>query len=135
LHATKELAVQLRPNQTTELGALMLPAASQPVIVGAQLWQEGTLLTRSVLWPQPLRSLPLQDPQLQVTLETTAAGTAQAVIVARKPAKAVLLSGADSVLLADNLVDLLPDEVLSVPLSDIPTAPLQVRSLYSELRR
>lgn len=135
LHATKELAVQLRPNQTTELGALMLPAASQPVIVGAQLWQEGTLLARSVLWPQPLRSLPLQDPQLTVTLETTAAGTAQAVIVARKPAKAVLLSSGDSVQLADNLVDLLPDEVLSVPLSGIPTAPLQVRSLYSELRR
>ena len=89
------------------------------------------VLARAVLWPQPLKDLlaeaALRDPGLQLRRDGD-----RIELRVQRPAKAVLVRATDDRVLgwSDNLVDLLPDE----PLTLKPLVPagleLSVRSLF-----
>lgn len=126
-------------NQTIELGTITLPNWNQPLVIGAQLVgsEEGNehVLARTVLWPQPLHTLAesglLQDPGLSLRRD----GDRLDLAVAR-PAKAVLLApqSDDPLAFSDNLVDLLPDEPLSIEAPGLGSQPLHIRSLFGGLQ-
>lgn len=123
-----ERSLLLPPDQATEIGSFALPEG-EAVVVGAELHLAGKLVARSVLWPQPLRSLPLADPGLVVERQ----GDTLRLSVQR-PAKGVLLSSDRPLAFSDNLIDLLPGEVVEVSAPGLGAGPLEARSLYSVLR-
>lgn len=142
-----EQAVRIGDNQVTELGVQKLPA--EPLVVGAQLWADGMLLARAVLWPQPLRQLAFADPELAVErlpeaspersashaapVDAAAQPTRRAKlrVRARRPAKAVLLTASVPVRWSDNLLDLLPDEELQLEAEGLGAERPGAVSLYS----
>ena len=132
-----EQAVRLFANQVTELGLQQLPAGA--LDVGAQLFSGETLLARAVLWPQPLRALPLLDPELTLELPAgertrdrpSRTGVQALRLRTRRPAKAVLLAAGEQARFSDNLLDLLPDEEMLIEAEDLGAAPLRAVSLYS----
>ncbi len=134
-----EREVLVGPNQVTELGTQGLPAAAGPLILGAQLWDETRLLARAVLWPQPLRELPLLDPELTLELPAvertrdrpSRTGVQALRVRARRPAKAVLLSAGEHARFSDNLLDLLPDEEMLIEAEGLGAEPPRAISLYS----
>jgi beta-mannosidase len=134
-----EREVVVGPNQVTELGLQGLPASAGPLVVGAQLWEDTRLLARAVLWPQPLRELPLLDPEVALELQAversrerpSRTGLQTLRVRARRPAKAVLLTAGPQARFSDNLLDLLPDEEVVVTAEDLGAAPLGATSLYA----
>lgn len=135
LHAQHEQPCTVVGNQTCELGSIAVESATGPLIYGAQLVSLAPtgeqVLARAVLWPQPLKQLEaelaLRDPGLQLRRD----GDRVELQVAR-PAKAVLLRATEGRQLAwsDNLVDLLPDEPLTLEAPGLAGLSLQVRSLF-----
>ncbi len=124
-----EQALHVPANQATELGELTILRAQEAVVYGAQLYADAQQVARAVLWPQPLRTLSLQDPDLQIRVQSD-----KLHLSVRRPAKGVLLRATGPVRFGDNLLDLLPDEPISVPATGLlPSGPgLQVRSLYGK---
>ena len=132
-------AVQLQRHQATELGVVALDAlggGSEPVVYGAELAKDGQVLARATLWPQPLKSLPLADPELAIEV----AGD-RVRVRARRPAKGVLLSAAagpstelePEIDWSDNLFDLLPDETIELVGRGLGGRAVQARSLHGVL--
>lgn len=132
-------AVTLRQNQVTELCELPLPpgaltaTSSEPLIVGAELVCGGEIAARAVLWPQPLKALPLRPPELAISVEGDAV-----TVRAGRPAKGVLLAvagrdgtGDDSPpRWQDNLLDLVPGHELRLAAPGLGGRPVAARSLF-----
>jgi len=129
LHGEVERAVTLLANQANELGEVSFSIAPLPVIYCAQLFFQAKQVARAVLWPQPQSRLLLLDPELQLRRD----GDTLHLSVTR-PAKGVLIRTEPPLDWSDNLIDLLPDEpvTLHAPSLGEYSGPLQVRSLFGE---
>jgi beta-mannosidase len=113
--------VTLAPLSATELGAL--PAEGQAVLA-ARLLAEGAVLSRAMLWPEPLKYLALPDPGLAIRN----LGDDRIELRVSRPAKGVLLDGGDGVIFADNYLDLLPDEPRVIAATGLGTGEVVARS-------
>lgn len=106
-------------NASTELVAMDVPVPKpnagleNRTVVAAYLVQGDKQLARYVNWPEPLKYLHLQKPkQLKAEL---AQGNSVVRISAEVPVKGVAVEcDDDGVVFADNLVDIVPGEVVSI---------------------
>lgn len=108
----------LPKNQSTEVVAMNVPAPKKGVdegrtIVAGYLVRDGEQIARYVNWPEPLKYLHLQKPKhLKAELNEDATAVA---ISAEVPVKGVALECEDDeVKFADNLVDIVPGEIVSI---------------------
>lgn len=140
LRLDRSYTVTALPNQVTELCELPLPdgaldgrhgdSGHELLIVCAELRSGGVLLARAVLWPQPLKALPLRDPGLAITVEGDAVS-----VHAAGPAKGVLLaladdSDADPPRWQDNLIDLMPGDDITIAAPGLRGRAVQACSLF-----
>ncbi|KAK3309485.1 glycoside hydrolase family 2 protein [Chaetomium strumarium] len=118
---TVATAKLLPENRSTEIAALDVPVRKQDAgeegrtVVAAYLVdKDGRQVARYVNWPEPLKYVHLQKPKAlkaQLTADRTAVE-----ISAEVPVKGVALECEDdNVKFADNLVDIVPGEVVSIP--------------------
>lgn len=122
--------VTLASNVSIELGEVTLPAPQ--LIVRAELLAGDTLTARAVLWPQPLKDLPLVDPE--VLLEEHAGDDPQTrtlKLQVSRPAKALWLSAGEDAVFSDNLLDVLPGEVVEIGVHDPSLSPIRIIGLHS----
>lgn len=114
---TVKSAFALPENRSTEIVALRVPgsAPADRTVVAAYITdaKSGAQLARYVNWPEPLKYLHLQKPKaLKAVLN--AAGTAVEVS-AEVPVKGLAVECEDdAVKFEDNLVDIVPGEVVSI---------------------
>ncbi|KAK3382252.1 glycoside hydrolase family 2 protein [Lasiosphaeria ovina] len=111
-------AVALPENRSTELAARDVPALrkgdeARAVVAAYLVGPAGEQLARYVNWPEPLKHLHLQKPQ---RLRAELSADARAVAVsADVPVKGVALEcDDDAVRFDDNLVDIVPGEVVTI---------------------
>ena len=98
-------AYTLAPNQATELQTMHFVTAEGHVL-SARLLDDGQVVARATLWPEPFKYLTLPEPGIQVERldeETLSLQT-------RRPAKGAWLTAEDGVKWSDNMLDLLPGE-------------------------
>ncbi|KND91059.1 Beta-mannosidase B [Tolypocladium ophioglossoides CBS 100239] len=113
-------AKQLLPaNRSTEITAMDVPTPTPNVglenrtVVAAYLYQDGAQIARYVNWPEPLKYLHLQKPQ-RLRAQLSYDGKA-VCISAEVPVKGVAVECEDDkVRFDDNLVDLVPGEIVSI---------------------
>jgi beta-mannosidase len=117
--------LSLAPNQTTELGSFTFKAESQ-LIMSALVLEQGQVIARGTLWPEPFKYLTLPDPQLEIVR----LGNDKLRLKVARPAKGILLAAPD-VKWSDNMLDLLPGEPQEVTALGLGEAEIQVQSLYS----
>ncbi len=122
--------VDLASNVAIELGEVVLPTPQ--LVVRAELLDGEAVLGRSVLWPQPLKDLPLVDPEVLLEEhETEQAETRRLRLQVVRPAKALWLSAGEDAVFADNLLDLLPGEVVEIAVHDPSLSPIRTIGLHS----
>ncbi|KAI1076188.1 glycoside hydrolase family 2 protein [Whalleya microplaca] len=110
----------LPANQSTEIVAMDVPVPTgddvvdeRRTVVAAYLVQDGKQLARHVNWPEPLKYLHLQKPA-RLAAELSVDGGSVA-ISAEVPVKGVALECEDDeVRFEDNLVDVVPGEVVRI---------------------
>ncbi|HEY1391162.1 MAG TPA: glycoside hydrolase family 2 protein [Ktedonobacterales bacterium] len=125
IEAEKELAVTLKPHQTTPLGSVDL-AVDAAHVLQARLLADGAVRATASLWPEPLRYLTLVDPEL--TVERL---PARAVAIhAKSPAKSVLLESEGNVGWGNNGFDLFPGEPVILSAPGLTSKSITVRSLF-----
>ncbi|OLN85397.1 Beta-mannosidase B 2 [Colletotrichum chlorophyti] len=109
--------VVLPENRSTEMAAFEVPAKNKGdegrTVVAAYLVQDGKQIARYVNWPEPLKYLHLQKPKdLKATL---AKDDTVVEVSAEVPIKGLALEAEDdAVVFSDNLVDIVPGEVVSI---------------------
>ena len=114
---TVSSALSLPENRSTEIIAMDVPAENfgdeWRAVVAAYLIKDGKQIARYVNWPEPLKHLHLQKPK---ALKADLSGDAKTVeISAAFPVKGVALECEDdAVTFEDNLVDIVPGEVVSI---------------------
>ncbi|KAK9802298.1 putative Beta-mannosidase [Seiridium cardinale] len=107
----------LPKNQSTEVVAMDVPASKKgdeaKTVVASYLIRDGKQIARYVNWPEPLKYLHLQKPkQLKAELSDD---TTSVAISAEVPVKGVALECEDDeVKFEDNLVDIVPGEVVII---------------------
>ncbi|KAK0731866.1 glycoside hydrolase family 2 protein [Lasiosphaeris hirsuta] len=112
-------ATSLPENRSTEVAAFDVPVKTpgkgeeNRTVVAAYLVRDGEQIARYVNWPEPLKYLHLQKPEA-LKAELTADFSA-VKISAEVPVKGVALeSEDDDVTFEDNLVDIVPGEVVTI---------------------
>ncbi|KXH60394.1 glycosyl hydrolase family 2 [Colletotrichum salicis] len=107
----------LPENRSTEMAAFEVPVRQKgdeaKTVVAAYLIQNGEQIARYVNWPEPLKYLHLQKPK---SLKATLAERGDVIeISAEVPVKGVALEVEDdAVVFSDNLVDIVPGEVVKI---------------------
>jgi beta-mannosidase len=114
---TLKTAFLLPQNQSTEVGGLELPVNNEDeegrTVLAVYFWQGGKQLARYVNWPEPLKHVHLQVPK-DLRIEISRDGK-RVQIAAEVPVKGVAVEcGDDEVSFSDNLVDVVPGEVLTI---------------------
>lgn len=116
---TVAAGITLPRNASTEIVALDVPVETKGVeqekriVVASYLYQDGRQIARYVNWPEPLKYLHLQKPK-RLVAEVSGDGKSVAVS-AEVPVKGVALeSEDDAVHFEDNLVDIVPGEVVTI---------------------
>lgn len=113
-------AFLLRGNRSTEIAVLDVPVSKAGdegrTVVAAYLYDAGKQLARYVNWPEPLKYVHLQKPEeLRCVL---ARDGVSVELSAEVPVKGVAVECEDEeVVFGDNLVDLVPGEVVSIPVA------------------
>ncbi|SPO02529.1 related to beta-mannosidase [Cephalotrichum gorgonifer] len=109
--------ITLPKNQSTEIAAFEVPVRNKGrgeearTVVAAYLYSDGVKLARYVNWPEPLKYLHLQEPK---ALKAVVKGD-KVEVSAEVPIKGVAVeSEDDGVVFADNLVDIVPGEVVEI---------------------
>lgn len=109
----------LPENRSTEIVDFTVPVQhvnsgeETRTVVAAYLYSNGTQIARYINWPEPLKYVHLQKPK-QLTAELSADGKS-VEISADFPVKGVALEcDDDNVVFGDNLVDIVPGEVVSI---------------------
>lgn len=108
--AQKKRSVRLAAFQSTETGSLVdfhLP--NTDMVIGARLIQNGEVIARATLWPEPPRSATYVDPGLHIQKNGDTL-----TISAERPARAVLLIDGESEAWSDNMLDVLPNDPQTV---------------------
>ncbi|KAH6991008.1 family 2 glycosyl hydrolase [Ilyonectria sp. MPI-CAGE-AT-0026] len=115
-------SILLPKNRSTEISVLDVPVEKPNAglegrtVVAAYLYQEGKQIARYVNWPEPLKYLHLQKPK-SLRAEVTDDGKAVEVS-AEVPVKGLALECEDDdVKFEDNLIDIVPGEVVRVGVS------------------
>ncbi|KAG9258178.1 family 2 glycosyl hydrolase [Emericellopsis atlantica] len=111
--------IELPANRSTEIIAMDVPVEKKDAglemrtVVGAYLYQNGKQIARYVNWPEPLKYVHLQKPK---HLKTELSSDGKSVSVSAEfPVKGVSLECEDDdVKFDDNLVDIVPGEVVTV---------------------
>ncbi|KAH6681291.1 putative beta-mannosidase B [Halenospora varia] len=116
---TVKSAFLLPENQSTEIIDLLVPVRNKDsgeenrTVVAAYLFQDGRQIARYINWPEPLKYVHLQKPQ-RLIAEVCDNGKV-VDISAEVPIKGVALECADDeVVFDDNLVDIVPGEIVSI---------------------
>jgi beta-mannosidase len=109
----------LPENRSTEIAALDVPVRQKDVgeegriVVAAYLVRDGRQIARYVNWPEPLKYVHLQKPKALKAVLT--ADLSAVEISAEVPVKGVALECEDdAVKFDDNLVDIVPGEVVTI---------------------
>lgn len=109
----------LPENRSTEIIKLEVPVQAKNenqearIVVAAYLYKDGQQIARYVNWPEPLKYLHLQKPKHLKTILSDDATTVS--VSAEYPVKGVSLeSEDDEVRFDDNLIDIVPGEVVTV---------------------
>ncbi|HNF98717.1 MAG TPA: hypothetical protein PK493_15560, partial [Pseudomonadota bacterium] len=122
--------LSLPSNVSIDLGEVTLP--DPKLVVRAELLDGDTVIARSVLWPQPLKNLALADPE--VLIEEHAEKTPQTrtlKLQVSRPAKALWLSAGEDAVFTDNLLDVLPGEIVEIGVHDPSLSPIRFIGLHS----
>lgn len=109
----------LPENRSTEIISFKLPVRKQEAdeegrtVIAAYLFQDGRQVARYINWPEPLKYVHLQKPK---RLRADLSSDGKTVdISAEYPVKGVALEcDDDGVVFGDNLVDIVPGEVVSI---------------------
>jgi beta-mannosidase len=114
---TVKSALLLPQNRSTEIIALDIPVRNAGdetrTVVGAYLFQDGRQIARYINWPEPLKYVHLQKPK-HLTAEISRDGKT-VELSAELPVKGVALECEDDdVRFEDNLVDVVPGELVSI---------------------
>ena len=116
---TVKSGLVLLENRSTEIIAMDVPVKVKDVgqegriVVAAYLFQEGKQIARYINWPEPLKYVHLQKPK-HLTADVSRDGKTVDVS-AEVPIKGVALECEDDdVKFGDNLVDIVPGEVVSI---------------------
>jgi beta-mannosidase len=114
----------LPENRSTEITSFKVPVRKQNAdeegrtVVAAYLFEDGRQVARYINWPEPLKYVHLQKPK---RLRAELSGDGKTVdISAEFPVKGVALECEDDgVVFGDNLVDIVPGEVVSIPVKGV----------------
>jgi beta-mannosidase len=117
---TVKSSFTLPENRSTEISVFNVPVRHADAgeeartVVAAYLYQDGRQIARYINWPEPLKYVHLQKPK---HLEVILSKDAKVVEVsAEVPVKGVALECSDGgIVFADNLVDVVPGEVVIIP--------------------
>jgi len=115
---TIESAFSLPSNRSTEIAAFAVPVSNpgdeSRTVVAAYLYSQGEQIARYINWPEPLKYVHLQKPE---ELKAVLGKDGKSVEVsAEVPVKGVAVEcGDEGVKFGDNLVDLVPGEVVVIP--------------------
>jgi beta-mannosidase len=127
----KERKVELKPNQTTEIGGLSIPHADSTVIVAyLDSAETGERLARWVDWPEPLKFVHFsKTPNVTAKLEGEVVK-----LSATAPVKGVMLGvpiseGGEDAIWEDNFIDLVPGEEVTVKVSGLAGRKIETRWL------
>ena len=109
----------LPANRSTEIIALAVPVRRADeegrTVVAAYLYVEGTQIARYVNWPEPLKYVHLQKPKHLEAIVTRDGKSVE--LSSEVPVKGVALECEDDeVVFGDNLVDVVPGEVVTISL-------------------
>ncbi|CAI6092577.1 unnamed protein product [Clonostachys chloroleuca] len=101
--------VSVQANSTTEILSGNLDNVNEePHVIAVRLFLNGTCVSRSVDWPQPLKYLDFSERGVKVKLSN-----GECHITADKPTKGLVLEESDDITLSDNCVDVVPgDEIV-----------------------
>jgi len=107
----------LPANRSTEIIALAVPVRKADeegrTVVAAYLYVEGTQIARYVNWPEPLKYVHLQKPKHLEAIVTRDGKSVE--LSSEVPVKGVALECEDDeVVFGDNLVDVVPGEVVTI---------------------
>ncbi|OAR01342.1 hypothetical protein LLEC1_04585 [Akanthomyces lecanii] len=112
-------SIMLPSNRSTEIHAMEVPVSTpnadleNRTVVASYLFQNGKQIARYVNWPEPLKYMHLQKPK-HLVAELSSDGKYVAV-KAEVPVKGVAVECEDdSVAFDDNLVDIVPGEVVHI---------------------
>jgi beta-mannosidase len=116
---TVKSAFSLPENRSTEITSFAVPVRHPNsdeegrTVVAAYLYEEGRQIARYINWPEPLKYVHLQKPKkLEVTLSRDGK---EVEVSAEVPVKGVALECSDDgVVFEDNLVDVVPGEVVVI---------------------
>jgi beta-mannosidase len=119
---TVAAGIMLPRNASTEIAALDVPVETKGVeqekriVVASYLYQDGRQIARYVNWPEPLKYLHLQKPKRLVAKVSNDGKNVS--VSAEVPVKGVALECEDEgVHFEDNLVDVVPGEVVTILVS------------------
>lgn len=109
----------LPENRSTEVIAMDVPVTAKGAgeeartVIAAYLFQDGRQIARYINWPEPLKYVHLQKPK-HLSADMTRDGRA-VELSSEVPVKGVALECEDdSVVFGDNLVDVVPGEIVSI---------------------
>ena len=116
---TVKSGLVLPENRSTEIIAMDVPVKVKDsgeegrIVVAAYLFEDGRQIARYINWPEPLKYVHLQKPK-HLTADVSKDGKT-VEISAEVPVKGVALeSEDDDVRFGDNLVDIVPGEIVSI---------------------
>jgi beta-mannosidase len=98
-------------NSVLELG-MYKSETNEPVVIATRLHKGNLVIARHALFPEPFKYFDWQDPEIKLEQHGV-----NLQISSRKPAKGVFIHG---VALEDNMLDLIPGDVQTLPLSNVP---------------
>ncbi|KAH7389163.1 glycoside hydrolase family 2 protein [Cadophora sp. MPI-SDFR-AT-0126] len=115
---TIESAFSLPSNRSTEIAAFAVPVSNpgdeSRTVVAAYLYSQGEQIARYINWPEPLKYVHLQKPKELKAVLSKDGKTVE--VSAEVPVKGVAVECEDEkVSFGDNLVDLVPGEVVGIP--------------------
>jgi beta-mannosidase len=123
LLAEEQQPITLSPNQTTELPRFSFDP-SQPVVLAARILQDGEVIARAALWPEPFKYYALPDPEISIDAQD---GSAIRLSV-KRPAKGVVATQTPG-LWSDNMLDLFPGDPQTISAPGLDAATVSVRCL------
>jgi beta-mannosidase len=125
--------VELKPNQTTEIGGLSIPHADSTVIVAyLDSAENGERLARWVDWPEPLKFVHFsKTPNVEAKIQD---GGKEVVLSSNAPVKGVMLGvpiseGGEDAIWEDNFIDLVSGEDITVKVSGLAGRRIEMRWL------
>jgi beta-mannosidase len=117
-------AIELAANRATEMGEIAV-TYDKEVVIGARLLQDGTVLARTTLWPEPFKYQKLPDPEIKI--ERLDGQTIR--VAALRPAKGVWLTSGNGIHWSDNMLDVLPGDPQVVIAQGLGESLVRVRTL------